>query len=238
MTGGPRAAQGRARPWLLFLLLLALLGLCLGRGWLELPPAWNPWMPLDVQAPPNLMTPLKLRLVREDPARCTAALATSALRWEPVEDRDHGDGCVLSNSVRLRGGPLQLGESFLATCQLAVAFAIFEHHGLQPAAQAVYGQPVVGIEHYGSYACRNIAGSQRRSQHATANALRIAGFRLADGRRITLARAWNGDEREQRFLRLVREAACKPFNTVLGPEYNAAHRDHLHLDMGRARICR
>lgn len=119
-----------------------------------------------------------------------------------------------------------------------MAFAIFEHHGLQPAAQAVYGQPVVGIEHYGSYACRNIAGSQRRSQHATANALDIAGFRLADGRRITLARDWNGDEREQRFLRLVREAACKPFNTVLGPEYNAAHRDHLHLDMGRARICR
>lgn len=96
------------------------------------------------------------------------------------------------------------------------------------------------LKHYGSFACRNIYGraSGRRSQHATANALDIAGLRLADGRRISVARDWKGDPQAQRFLRLVRDGACRSFNTTLGPDYNAAHRDHFHVDMGGFRVCR
>jgi hypothetical protein len=36
----------------------------------------------------------------------------------------------------------------------------------------------------------------------------------------------------------VRDGACGTWETVLGPEYNAAHRDHFHLDRGPYRICR
>lgn len=235
----PDASSGSARGFLLFMLLLTLAAAAWLRGWVELPPRWNPWAPMDLGEPPNFLSGFKLSRLRDDPQRCLQALETSQLRFEPVADSLPAPGCPLNNSVRLQGGgELALGRDFLASCPLAAAFALFERHGLQPAAQQVYGQPVERIEHYGSFACRNIGGSTRRSQHASANALDIAGFRLRDGTRITLARDWKGSERERRFLRQVRDAACGPFNAVLGPDYNAAHQDHLHLDMGSFRICR
>jgi hypothetical protein len=40
----------------------------------------------------------------------------------------------------------------------------------------------------------------------------------------------------------VRDGACRLFATVLSPDYNAAHRDHLHLDEAKRgamwRACR
>ena len=42
-----------------------------------------------------------------------------------------------------------------------------------------------------------------------------------------LAVAWGA---EATFLREVRTGACDLFATVLSPDYNAAHRDHLHFD--------
>lgn len=225
--------------FLLFLLFAASLGLAaIARGWVDVPPRFNPWAPLDLRDTPNLLTPFKLHRAQQEPALCQAALATSDLRFAAVADSLPEPDCPIENSVRIRGGEVAFSASFLATCRLAAAYALFEHHGLQPAAQAVYGQPVARIEHFGSFACRNIGSGSRRSQHASANALDIAGFRLEDGTRITVARDWSGSEREQRFLREVRKAACRFFNTTLGPDYNAAHHDHFHLDMGRARICR
>jgi hypothetical protein len=41
---------------------------------------------------------------------------------------------------------------------------------------------------------------------------------------------WRGEGPEARFLREVRDGACGLFATVLSPDYNAAHRDHLHFD--------
>lgn len=38
------------------------------------------------------------------------------------------------------------------------------------------------------------------------------------------------------FLRAAHAAACKIFGTVLGPEANAAHRNHLHVDMAERKI--
>jgi len=37
------------------------------------------------------------------------------------------------------------------------------------------------------------------------------------------------------FLRAVHDDACKTFETVLGPEANAAHKDHFHFDMKKRR---
>ncbi|WP_372439069.1 extensin-like domain-containing protein, partial [Pandoraea sputorum] len=78
----------------------------------------------------------------------------------------------------------------------------------------------------------------RLSQHGSANALDFAGFRLANGERIDLLRDWNDSGAKGQFLRSVQQAACEHFNTVLGPDYNAAHRNHFHLDMGMWRVCR
>jgi hypothetical protein len=42
------------------------------------------------------------------------------------------------------------------------------------------------------------------------------------------------------FLRAIHRAACRTFTTVLGPEANAAHKNHFHVDMAersRGGIC-
>lgn len=42
-----------------------------------------------------------------------------------------------------------------------------------------------------------------------------------------------GDIGKARFLRGAHETACKIFGTVLGPEANNAHRNHLHVDLAQ-----
>lgn len=219
--------------------LLLLTGLAWQLGWRPAD-AWNPWAVLDVQQPPNLLTPYKLSRLRSDPALCRQALQTSALRYRQQADSPADAACPLHNVWRIEGGQARLSSSFLASCPLAVAYALFEVHGLQPAAQRVYGQSVTQVDHLGSFACRNVYHRKqgRLSQHATANALDISGFRLQDGQRIVLAKDWQGAGKHAEFLRQVREAACDSFSTVLGPDYNAAHHNHFHLDMGLWQLCR
>ncbi|MFB1631778.1 extensin family protein [Pseudomonas sp. AP-1] len=220
-------------------LLLLAAGLAWRYGW-RLPDAWNPWAALDVRQPPNLLTAYKLSRLRNDPRLCRQALEISGLRYRAQADSPASAKCPLQNVWRIEQGQAHLSSSFLASCPLAVAYALFERHGLQPAAQRVFGQSVVRVEHLGSFACRNVYNREqgRLSQHATANALDISGFRLQDGQRILLARDWQAGGQKRAFLGLVRQAACDSFNTVLGPDYNAAHHNHFHLDMGRWQICR
>lgn len=226
------------------LLLLALLvsGVLVGirQGWIPLSNAWNPWAPLDVRAKPNWLTRFKLMRLRDDPQLCEQVLSGSSLRVVKQQDSPADARCPLQNVVRIQGGDVGLSSSFLASCPLAVAFSLFERHGLQPAAKAVYGQPVSQVDHLGSFACRNIYNrkSGALSQHASADALDIAGFRLADGRRISVLKDWPGEGEDARFLRLARDGACNAFNVVLSPDYNAAHRNHFHLDVGSWWVCR
>ncbi|MFT0517114.1 extensin family protein [Pseudomonas faucium] len=228
----------RALAWLCGLLLIAA-GLAWQYGW-RLPDAWNPWAVLDVRQPPNLLTLFKLSRLRDDPALCLQALQTSELRYKAQADSPATASCPLRNVWRIEQGQARLSSSFLASCPLAVAYALFEVHGLQPAAQRVFGQPVAQVEHLGSFACRNVYHRKqgRLSQHATANALDISGFRLQSGERILLARDWQAGGQKAQFLREVQQAACESFSTVLGPDYNAAHHNHFHLDMGRWQVCR
>jgi hypothetical protein len=115
-------------------------------------------------------------------------------------------------------------------------------HVVQPAASQMLGSRVASVEHLGTYACRNIRGSpsfaNHPSEHASANALDLSGFRLADGRRITVLGDWREDTPAGRFLRQIHAGACRYFRVAIGPEYNAAHRNHFHFDRGRWRACR
>ena len=200
------------------------------------PPDSDPWAPLDVQAEPTFVTWLKRRRLREQPPACFAALDTAGLRYDRVPDQR--GSCPLVNAVRLSGPGYSSG--FVATCPLAVALALFERHALRLAAQRWFDRGVRRIEHVGTYACRNVYGREkgRRSEHASANAIDITGFVLSDGRPVSVQRDWGGDSPRARFLRDVRDGACRFFDVVLSPGYNAAHRDHLHFDMGPFRACR
>jgi hypothetical protein len=230
----------KGRRGLKYAIAIVAAGALLWFGLPDMPPRWNPWAPIRLVDPPNFLTGYKLQRLANDPARCRAILDGSDLRYQPVADRVTGPGCGFSSAVRVSGSGVAYGNSFVVTCPLAVGLALFERHALQPAAEETFGEAVAGIDHYGSYACRNVNGraSGRRSQHATANALDIAGFRLADGTRISVARDWTGDDAKAAFLHRLHDEACRIFSVVLGPDYNAAHRDHLHVDLGGFGLCR
>jgi hypothetical protein len=227
--------------WIFWLVLLMIGGAAVSvwRGWLEVPPQWNPWAPLDVKAAPNWLTGYKLMRLRSDPELCAQALSSSDLRVTRQSD-SQGAKCPLIGALRVQGGEVALSSSFLASCPLAVAYAMFEHHTLQPTAQSVYGQKVARVDHLGSFACRNIYNreSGALSRHASADALDIAGFRLGDGRTVSVLKDWPKQNQDAQFLRQVRDGACEVFSVVLSPDYNAAHRNHFHVDVGRWSVCR
>jgi hypothetical protein len=179
------------------------------------------------------MTGRKLAGLTSDFPRCRALLDQAGVRYTVLPPRLYGT-CSYADAVRFAPGgarrtayaPADPGMS----CPVAAGLSVWEWNVVQPAARRLLGSPVVAIEHLGTYNCRRIGGGNNWSEHATADAIDIAGFRLADGQRITVAANWKGDGPEATFLHQVRNGACKLFATTLSPDYNAAHRDHLHLD--------
>ena len=117
---------------------------------------------------------------------------------------------------------------------------------VEPAARAHLGSPIVELKIAASYSCRpmNNVNGGRLSEHGHANALDVSQFHLADGRVVTVKGGWNGDNRERSFLRAVHHGACQEFTTVLGPDHDANHHDHFHVDLARhgrdgmMRICK
>ena len=209
-------------------------------GRIVVPPRWNPWASLDVAEAPNLLTRFKLARLERDPAACLATLSRTAFRFRPIADRETGSGCGFRNAVSIISADVSLGGALTLSCPATVALALWERHALQPSAELWFGRRVARIEHFGTYACRNVYGREHasRSEHATANAIDVAGFVLDGGRRISVAKDWTSATDAARFLRDVDAGACRFFDAVLDPDYNAAHRDHLHLDRGRYHFCR
>lgn len=223
---------------LLLLAPVALAGAYWSGAWRP-PPQWDPAAPLELHAEPNILTGWKLARMALQPDTCLAAFAVSGRAVEPLPDRPSEVGCPLENVVRLDGEGIAFRPSRpVVTCPLAAAWALFERHALQPAAARHFNSRVVAVRHLGSYACRNVyhRSAGRRSEHATANALDVTGFMLANGREIRLPRDWDRAEAGA-FLRELRDGGCRFFKAVLGPDYNAAHRDHFHFDRGRWGRC-
>lgn len=181
---------------------------------------------------------------RPDVRQCFSRLSAQQAIFSPVEDKYFGNSCSTVGTVKLAAlntdnATVGLSNLGPVTCPLATSFAAWARFGVDRAAQQVLGSRVVKIETFGSYSCRNVAGTNRRSGHSTANAIDVSGFVLGDGRRITVLNGWSGGSAaERRFLRLVHESACKRFGTTLGPGYNAAHADHLHIEADSANFCR
>ncbi len=175
--------------------------------------------------------------------QCHAELGKTGSLFAALPDRFYGAGCSNLNTVRLDG----IGgddTSFAVTnlgplaCPAANTLAGWARYGVDRAARQILGSSLARIETFGSYSCRNVAGTGRRSAHARAEAIDVSGFVLANGQRISVKDGWNASRREREFLRTVHESACKRFGTVLGPDYNAAHADHLHLEFGQGSYCR
>lgn len=182
--------------------------------------------------------------VSPDTRVCLGELGARQASFTPLPDRYFGAGCANVGTVSLTGlqgdaARFQISNLGPVSCPLAETLAAWARFGVDRAAREVLGSPLARIETMGSYACRSVAGSNRMSAHATAQAVDIGAFVLADGRRVSVLGDWSGGTPdEQRFLRLVHASACKRFGTILGPAYNAAHRDHFHLEATGRGFCR
>jgi hypothetical protein len=120
-------------------------------------------------------------------------------------------------------------------CPLVSALDNWMATGVQPAARRWFGQPVVEIKQISAYSCRSMNNQRGApiSEHAFGNALDVAAFTLADGRKITVRDGWHGAPEERAFLHDVHASACRLFATVLAPGSNAFHYDHMHVDLAR-----
>lgn len=203
-----------------------------------LPHGRNPEQRTAVRQSTGFITP------RPEVRACMSELGSRKAAFSPVPDKYYGAGCSTLGTVRIASlmsddAKLALSNLGPVTCPLAETFAGWARFGADRAAQQILGSQIVRIETMGSYNCRNVAGSSRRSAHATASAIDVSGFVLADGRRITVSGNWHDQSPQVRkFFATIHASACKRFGTVLGPAYNDAHRDHLHFELSGKPYCK
>lgn len=208
-----------------------------------LPARYSPLPVLDLDRPLPLVADWQLVELRNDRGLCERMLASSdKLVARPVADRAMQNGCGWRNAVR----PQRFaGARFVAarmSCPAAAAMALWMAYDVQPLAERIFGQRVVAMTSMGVYSCRKMIGSRfwknRMSEHATANAIDIGVFRLADGTTISVRQDWSRPGRKSEFLRAVHLAACRYFRVALSPDFNASHHDHFHFDRGDLYTCR
>ncbi len=224
----------------LMLLCAAVLAFAFRAGWV--PVQFSLLPPLDLAVGDAWFADWRIAELAQDRSLCQRVLREPHITAEPVGDVPVRDGCGLVNGVRMAraaGAKIAMDR---VSCPLAAALSLWLEHDVQPHAVELLGSRIVSVVHFGGFACRNIRGaawlSSIRSEHATANAIDISGFVLADGRTISILKHWRGPGLESAFLRAVHARACTYFRVVLGPEYNDLHKDHFHMDRGMISRCR
>ncbi|ATE64811.1 extensin family protein [Rhizorhabdus dicambivorans] len=226
-------AFARTSHRLFLTVFIAALGLAF-YSWAKGHPQDLPWTPLSLGEQAGRFTNFKIAGLHGDFRSCRRLLDDGAEAYAVLPPaRAEGGACGYDDGVRLESSPgFGYAPRAEVSCPVAIGLFLWERQVVQPAALRHFGRPVTRVDSFGSYACRPIRGGRegRWSEHARANAIDIAGFRLSGGRRISVAGDWRRDGAEAAFLREVRNGACRMFATVLSPDYNAAHRDHLHLD--------
>ena len=206
-----------------------------------LPPQWDPFAPLSVTDPVTPLTTWKLERTAASPELCYAALEDYA----EIADREpilsSNENCGAENAVSIRA----LGDTRLnveTACATALHLSMWEHHVVQPAAEFHLGARVERILDQGSFNCRPIrtssGSSTRWSTHAKALAIDVRGFRFSDGSETTLLQDYFELNETAFFLEDIRDGACEWFGVVLGPDYNALHADHFHLQVEGWGTCR
>jgi hypothetical protein len=134
-------------------------------------------------------------------------------------------------------GPVAVSPAATLACPLVSVLDHWIDEAVQPAAIKWFGVPVVEIKQISAYSCRGMNGDPNAtiSEHAFGNALDVAGFTLADGRKLDVQHGWHGTPEEQAFLHDVQATACDRFTTVLAPGANIYHYNHIHVDLMRRR---
>jgi len=172
------------------------------------------------------------------PSACRQALTEDIAIAPSIPDIHGPGGCGGEDLVRLEAIVLPDRHRVSVTppaplrCTMASAIADWVRTDVLALAQKLGGEPAV-LDNFDSYECRGfnrIAGAHL-SEHGRANALDVRAIKLANGRSITLTdRSVPRDVRES-----VRQSVCARFMTVLGPDSDWYHEEHIHLDLAERR---
>lgn len=141
---------------------------------------------------------------------------------------------LLITALNLPGRTITLSEPITTNCGVAGELVAWAAE-VDAYAAAALDSGLVALSNGPGFVCRNRYGAEDGfvSEHGFANAVDIAGLTLADGRVISVKADWpRATTPEGKLLRQSHGAACGKFTTVLGPEANADHEDHLHFDLG------
>ena len=180
--------------------------------------------------------PIRTRQAYPPRDRYPAPYAPAALPAAAIQGRVPrlGLGPAQGNPVTAFG-PVAVKPAATLACPIVSVLDHWLAESVQPAAMRWFGARVVEIKQISAYSCRGMNGNSNAhiSEHAFGNALDIAAFTLADGRRISVKNGWKGMPEEQGFLRDVQAAACQQFTTVLAPGSNVYHYNHIHVDLMR-----
>ncbi len=137
-------------------------------------------------------------------------------------------------ALNVNGRVVELTSAIQTNCEMATALVDWAGD-VDAYAKAALDSELVALQTGTSFMCRARVGSGEKftSEHGFANAVDLVGFTLADGRSIVVKDDWlPATTPEAKLLRQSHGAACGKFTTVLGPEANADHEDHLHVDLG------
>ena len=166
--------------------------------------------------------------------RCRRALTRAGARFtEKAAVDEPEEGCRIAHPVLLEslGGGVTLDPPALLTCSMATATAEFLHDVVVPSAERHLGAAPVAVVQRSDYVCRTRHGTDTVSEHALGNALDWGAIVLEDGDIVEVREHGPDEAPRQDFLDEIREAACGPFTTVLGPGTDADHADHFHFDL-------
>ncbi|WP_424944130.1 extensin family protein [Aliiroseovarius crassostreae] len=145
-------------------------------------------------------------------------------------------GCGLSNGVKVSEvSGVRLSTPSIMDCTTAKALDSWVRKGVSPAVGRL-GGGLAELKVVAHYSCRtrNNRPGAKISEHGKGRAVDIAGLTLKNGAKISVLKGWR-DPVQGKVLKQMHKTACGPFGTVLGPNADRYHKDHLHLDTARHR---
>ena len=169
-----------------------------------------------------------------DEVACRSRLQTLGVKFKNNSAESDPAGCSMPYplTVTSLGSNIRLQPAAEMNCAMAEASARFAADVVSPAAEAIFGQSLKSVSNASAYVCRPRNGTNKLSEHAFGNALDIASFTLSGG--TTVPVEMEPGDKQAAFLGKVREAACGPFKTVLGPG-DPDHSEHFHFDLAPRR---
>ena len=152
---------------------------------------------------------------------CIAELSKTSIKYTLLDDIQE-DQCLVKDPVRItKFSNTTISAPVVLNCKTALKTDDWLND-----IEAKH------IDHFGTYNCRSMRGSNVASEHSFGTAIDIAAI---DG--ASVQRDWEKETTKGASIRSAADVACEYFSNVITPDHNALHYDHLHLDMGYGTSC-